>query len=110
MRAEHQGSGSYSYECRKQDCWHCEHYGLKPFPEIYEEPTPKSWFVARAHKKRKYRDDLVLRRWTHEEDALIIDNIWMNHKEMCKLLAHRTGASINARLSKLRRVGKIKYW
>lgn len=34
MKVENQGEGTYRYECRKQDCWHCELMGLKPLPEL----------------------------------------------------------------------------
>lgn len=103
MIAEHQGHGSYTYECRKQDCWHCEHYGLKPLPEIWE-PSPLPVFIPRTIKKKKPSKQRLLMRWSKIETELIIKNIWMNNKELTFLLPGRTQRAIYNRIAKLRRM------
>lgn len=101
-----QGYGTYTYDCRKQDCWHCDVMGLKPLPEIIEH-VQQERIVLRTFNKKKYRESLILVRWTKEEDELIINNIWMNTAEMKKLFPKRTRSAIACRISKLRYIGKM---
>lgn len=106
IKTEHQGVGTYSYECRKQDCWHCQIMGLSPLPEIIED-VKQERVVLRTFNKKKYRESLLLVRWTKEEDDKIVKNIWMNTKEMKKLFPKRSRSAISCRISKLRFTGRI---
>ena len=100
-RSDHlQGEGTYTYQCRKKDCWYCEYFGLTPFPEIIEVANEER-FIARTFKKKKYRKNLLIKHWTKEEDKLIVENIWMTRGEMVKILKGRTMAAISQRKTKL---------
>jgi hypothetical protein len=101
MKDEHQGYGSYTYECRKQDCWHCEMMGLKPMPKQYIDEDISDFL----HKKltiltnNKRRHQL----WKGIEIKIIRDHIVNGSDVVCSLLSHRSKMSVLTRISRMRR-------
>lgn len=101
-----QGFGTYEYECRKKDCWHCAYFGLIPSPNIYIQPEKP--FIPRTIKKKKRLLNPTVNKWTKEERQLIINNIWMNGKELKKLIPRHSLNSINRYIWQMRQDGTLE--
>lgn len=98
MNTSLQGEGTYAYECRKQDCWHCAVMGLTPLPEIKIFTDPKAQLKPR-------QQNCV--RWTAKEHQTIIRHLDMPLGKLTKLLPGRTIKSVEVRKSFMRRIGLL---
>ena len=106
MQEHLQGQGTYDYACRDKDCLYCAHFELISEPNIYQYEHPE--FVPRTIKKKKRVQVQRYHHWTESEYRIIIDNIWMNNRELNKLLPKRTGRSIFSKISQLRNNGTLE--
>lgn len=105
MSEDQQGFGNYTYECRKQGCWHCEMMGLKPLPEIFIPSIMTSFtyknVVIIPDEKRHNQS------WRGVEMKVIRDHIINGTEVVCSLLSHRSKGSVLTRISRMRRDGVI---
>lgn len=99
MRAEHAGFGSYTYECRKQDCWHCANFGLIPLPELYvpKHSGNKPMLIVKSRQ----------RKWSMHEMDVVRNNQHLTIKKLQRKLPNRSLLSIHVKVMRMIRKGVL---
>lgn len=104
---ELQGEGTYNYDCRKQECFHCFMMGLKPLPQI---PVYYQGEQVKQDPPQLIGPTVIRftsKHWTRQEESILYKHAYQDIDNLVSLLPGRSRNSILIKLSQFRKLGKL---